>query len=74
MSAAAIAQLILLATDLVEKMIPILTEALKSGEISIEQQAELKAKIDSLKSKLMSGDLGSQWDVPDRGGAAELDG
>lgn len=66
MSAAAILQLVNLATLLIEEVVPHLTKALKSGEISVEQQQELKGKIAALKAKLEADDLGSQWEIPDR--------
>ena len=67
MSAAAILQLINIASLLVEQIIPQLTAALKAGEISVDQQQALKEKIAALKEKLETRELGSHWDVPDRG-------
>jgi hypothetical protein len=66
MSTVAILELFNLATLLVEKVIPLLSDALKSGEVSVEKQAELKAKVAELRAKLESGELGSHWDVPER--------
>ena len=66
MSAIAILELFNLATLLVEKVIPLLSTALKSGEISVEKQEELKKKVADLRAKLEEGELGSHWEVPDR--------
>ena len=54
--AAAIASITLL-----EKLIPIIQSAVNNGEITAQQQAELKAKIDSIRSG--AAFAGPEWKV-----------
>lgn len=51
------------ATELIETLIPALRDALSGGQVSAERQLAIRAKVDSLREKLDSGDLGDHWKV-----------
>lgn len=58
-----IIQLVELVSGLLQTLLPVVAEAVKGGTISAESQLAVRQKLDALRAKLDSGDLGDHWKI-----------
>lgn len=49
--------------SLIEKLWPVVEDAVKKGQVSIEAQAELRAKYNALRAKADAAFEGPEWKV-----------
>lgn len=49
------------ALALAEKLIPLVDQAVKNGQVTVDAQAELRAKYDALRAKADAAFQGPEW-------------
>ena len=54
---------IIAAIGLIEKLFPIIAEKVKSGEVTVAEQTELRARYNALRAKADAAFTGPEWEA-----------